>query len=114
MAGRPLPYAPSQPSPPEDTRGVRRRPGSDSTGRVRARSRPVLPRNRATAPGIVSSNRDCFQVILDGLDDVPGQGQVRLFRLPVLMKQGDGFMRGIQDELFRQQGFGCEMGEFVF
>ena len=45
------------------------------------------------------SNRYCFQVLLDGVDDVTRKWQVCLCGGPVLMKERDGFTRRVKDKL---------------
>ena len=46
----------------------------------------------------------------DGLNNFGCQWKIRLFGLPVLVKQGDGFTRGIENEFFRQSSPGGKMG----
>ena len=49
----------------------------------------------------------------NGLDDCGGKGQVFLFRLPVLVKQGRGFVCGIEHQALGQQRLGGKVGQFV-
>ena len=54
-----------------------------------------------------------FQMGFNGLYDFGGQRKVRLFGVPVLVKQNDGFTGGIENEPFRQSGLGGKMGQLV-
>ena len=49
----------------------------------------------------------------NGLDDCGGKGEVFLFRLPVLVKQGHGLVGGIEYQAFGQQRLGGKVGQFV-
>ena len=61
-----------------------------------------------------SSDGDRLQVGFNGLNDFGSQREVRLFGLPVLVKQRHGFTRGIENEFFRQSSLGGKMGQLVF
>jgi len=62
----------------------------------------------------LSSKRDGGDVVFDGTNDIGRQGQVCLLGFPILMLQLDGFACRIQNEFFRQSGFGSKMRKLVF
>ena len=49
----------------------------------------------------------------NGLDGGGGKGQVFLFGVPVLVKQGHGFVGGIEYQALGQQRLGGKVGQFV-
>jgi len=70
----------------------------------------LVQRGAATGLG----DRDRLQMSFNSLNERGSEREIRLLGAPMLMEQSDGFTGGIEDQLFRQLGFGGQMREIVF